>query len=141
MDDSAEDSAPLGTTPPGVVHVYQKYDPRLVPPPSQPPADLVSPAFEHMLRHGTGRKFTEEELAEVGLIQRHESDDTHKGSIFDENGNRLEELTAIYNLNFLYWVARAIGVTKQTVCMGRGSQAQELVGFIDEIISDLNVGN
>jgi hypothetical protein len=85
--------------------------------------------------------FTEEELAEVGLIQRHESDDTHKGSIFDENGNRLEELTAIYNLNFLYWVARAIGVTKQTVCMGRGSQAQELVGFIDEIISDSNVGN
>ena len=63
MDDSTEDSAPLGTTPPGVVHVYQKYDPRLVPPPSQPPADLVSPAFEHMLRHGTGRKFTEEELA------------------------------------------------------------------------------
>lgn len=57
------DIAEERNTPPGVIHVYQKYDPRLVPPPSQPPPDMVSPAFEHMLRHGTNRRFTEEELA------------------------------------------------------------------------------
>jgi hypothetical protein len=85
--------------------------------------------------------FSEAELAEVGLIQKHESDGSHKGSIFASDGSVIAELEAVYNLSFLYWVARAIGVTKQTVCMGRGSQAQELVGFIDEIISDSNVGN
>lgn len=63
MDDSPEDAPPPGITPPGIVHSYQKYDPRLVPPPTQPPPDLVSPAFEHMLRHGPGRRFTREELA------------------------------------------------------------------------------
>lgn len=83
--------------------------------------------------------FSEEELREAGLIRTHESDDTHKGSIFDQDGNRLEELTAIYNLNFLYWLAAKIGVTEQTVCMGRGSQAQELVGFIKNKISELGI--
>jgi len=63
MEDHVEDEAPRGTTPPGVVHVYQKYDPRLVPPPSRPAPDMVSPAFEQMLKYGSSRKFTEEELA------------------------------------------------------------------------------
>ena len=28
-----------------MIHTYQKYDPRVFPSPTQPPADLVSPAF------------------------------------------------------------------------------------------------
>ncbi len=47
----------------GVIHTYQRYDPRNFPPPSQPPPDLVSPAFEHMLEFGDMSELTDEELA------------------------------------------------------------------------------
>ena len=47
----------------GVVHTYQKYDPQRFPSPTQPPPDLVSPAFEHMLAFGGLRELTDEELA------------------------------------------------------------------------------
>ncbi len=47
----------------GIVHVYQKYDPVKFPSPTQPPPDLVTPAFEHALAYGRYRELTEEELA------------------------------------------------------------------------------
>lgn len=47
----------------GVIHTYQKYDPRHFPSPTQPPPDAVSPAFEHLLMFGKLRRLTEEELA------------------------------------------------------------------------------
>lgn len=47
----------------GVVHTYQKYDPARFPSPSEPPPDVVSPAFEHMLQFGSMRELTPEELA------------------------------------------------------------------------------
>lgn len=47
----------------GVVHTYQKYDPGRFPSPTQPPPDLVSPAFEHAMMYGSYRELTEEELA------------------------------------------------------------------------------
>lgn len=47
----------------GIVHSYQKYDPAKFPSPTQPPPDLVSPAFEHMLAYGNLRELTDEELA------------------------------------------------------------------------------
>ena len=50
---------PLG----GIIHTYQKYDPKNLPSPTQPPPDLVSSAFEHMLTYGSMRELTEEELA------------------------------------------------------------------------------
>jgi uncharacterized protein with von Willebrand factor type A (vWA) domain len=50
---------PLG----GVIHTYQKYDPHNVPSPNQPPPDMVSPAFEHLLAYGDLRELTDEELA------------------------------------------------------------------------------
>ncbi len=46
-----------------MIHAYQKYDPAQFPPPSQPPPDLVSPAFEQALMYGNYRELTEEELA------------------------------------------------------------------------------
>jgi uncharacterized protein with von Willebrand factor type A (vWA) domain len=49
--------------PGGVIHAYQKYDPAQFPPPTQPPPDLVSPAFEQALMYGQYRELTEEELA------------------------------------------------------------------------------
>src|SRR3954454_20767411 len=47
----------------GIIHTYQKYDPVNLPSPTAPPPDLVSPAFEHWLYHGSPRRLTEEELA------------------------------------------------------------------------------
>ncbi|MEM0927088.1 MAG: hypothetical protein AAGJ83_13685, partial [Planctomycetota bacterium] len=47
----------------GVIHAYQKYDPAAFPPPSAPPPDLVSPAFEQALMHGEFSELTEEQLA------------------------------------------------------------------------------
>lgn len=47
----------------GVIHTYQQYDPRQFPSPTQPPPDLVSPAFQHWLAYGRRRELTEEELA------------------------------------------------------------------------------
>ena len=52
---------PLG----GIIHTYQKYDPQNLPGPRQPPPDLVSGAFEHMLAYGNLRELTDEELAKA----------------------------------------------------------------------------
>lgn len=50
---------PLG----GVIHTYQHYDPRNFPSPTAPPPDLASLGMEHMLRYGSMRRLTPEELA------------------------------------------------------------------------------
>jgi uncharacterized protein with von Willebrand factor type A (vWA) domain len=47
----------------GVIHTYQRFDPKNLPSPTQPPPDLVSPAFEHLLMFGSLRELTDEELA------------------------------------------------------------------------------
>ncbi len=47
----------------GIIHTYQRYDPKTFPSPTQPPPDLVSGAMEHMLTYGNMRELTDEELA------------------------------------------------------------------------------
>jgi len=47
----------------GIIHTYQKYDPKNLPGPMQPPPDVVSGAMEHWLAYGGLRELTEEELA------------------------------------------------------------------------------
>ena len=47
----------------GIIHTYQKFDPGQFPSPTQPPPDIVSGAFEHLLAYGDMRELTEEELA------------------------------------------------------------------------------
>lgn len=47
----------------GIIHTYQRYDPKNFPSPTQPPPDLVSGAFDHLLSYGSLRELTEEELA------------------------------------------------------------------------------
>lgn len=47
----------------GVIHTYQKFDPKNFPSPTQESPDVVSPAFEHMLAFGDMRELTDEELA------------------------------------------------------------------------------
>ena len=51
--------------PGGVIHTYRGYDPMRFPMPTDPVADLVGPAFEHMLAYGSLRQFSPEELAEA----------------------------------------------------------------------------
>lgn len=77
--------------------------------------------------------FTAEELTEAGLLRDHNSDHASwKSTIYGSNGEVIEELFAVYNLEFLYWVAGKIGVTESVLANGRGSQAQELVGYISD---------
>ena len=57
--DHTSHNRPLG----GVIHTYQKFNPVEFPSPTQPPPDMVSPAFEHMLMYGEMRELSEEELA------------------------------------------------------------------------------
>lgn len=52
-------SRPLG----GLIHSYQKFDPKRFPSPRQPEPDIASAAFEHMMRFGSLRRLTPEELA------------------------------------------------------------------------------
>ena len=49
--------------PGGIIHVYQRYDPRRFPSPTEPPPDVVSSAFDHLLTFGRHRELTPEELA------------------------------------------------------------------------------
>ena len=51
------------SAPGGIIHTYQRYDPRHFPSPTRPPPDLLSGAFDHMLAYGSTRELTEEELA------------------------------------------------------------------------------
>jgi len=47
----------------GVVHTYQRYDPKRFPPPGEPGgADLAGSAMEHMLMFGGRRRLTDEDL-------------------------------------------------------------------------------
>lgn len=52
----------------GIIHTYQRYDPKNIPSPTQPPPDLVSGAFDHMLAYGTMRELTDEQLARAVKI-------------------------------------------------------------------------
>ena len=52
----------------GVVHTYQKFDPAHFPSPTQPPPDMISPAFEHALMYGKYRELTDEELANAVML-------------------------------------------------------------------------
>ncbi|MEX2217617.1 MAG: hypothetical protein WD749_02560 [Phycisphaerales bacterium] len=58
-----DSTAPRG--PGGIIHTYQRYDPRNFPSPTAPPPDLASAAFQHMLRYGSLRRLTPEELAQA----------------------------------------------------------------------------
>jgi hypothetical protein len=75
--------------------------------------------------------FSEDELREAGLVMTYASDySSPKSTIFDDKGTPLEELTGVYNLTFLEWLAEALDVTDYRICMGRGSQAQAIVEAI-----------
>lgn len=58
-DRDARPPRPLG----GLIHTYQKYDPKTFPSPTAPPPDLASAAFEHLMMFGERRRLTPEELA------------------------------------------------------------------------------
>ncbi|MCB9858731.1 MAG: hypothetical protein H6818_23885 [Phycisphaerales bacterium] len=51
--------------PGGLVHTYRGYDPKRFPMPADAPADLVTPAFNHLLAYGNLDDLTPEQLAEA----------------------------------------------------------------------------
>ena len=53
----------MSKRPGGVIHTYQRFDPAKLPSPTQPPPDLISPAFEHALMYGEYRELSEQELS------------------------------------------------------------------------------
>ncbi|HLP85314.1 MAG TPA: hypothetical protein VK157_13275, partial [Phycisphaerales bacterium] len=63
MDPDAAQSRPPLPPPGGIVHSYQKYDPKNFPSPTAEPPDLASAAMNQMLMFGDMRELTEEELA------------------------------------------------------------------------------
>ena len=82
--------------------------------------------------------FTAEELREAGLVQTHKSDISDpKTTIFNENGIVEELKDSVYNLEFLYWVHRKLGITKDITKIGRGSQAQQICEHILEVIAEV----
>ena len=78
----------------GVLHTYQKYDPARIPPPRQPPADLVSGAMERLLELGDlddpeALGLTEEQLAEAVVLTPEQL--ATLGPSLDSIKRRLEE--------------------------------------------------
>ncbi|MFG0325934.1 MAG: hypothetical protein ACF8SC_01515 [Phycisphaerales bacterium JB037] len=59
---------PSPRKPGGLIHAYLGYDPKKFGSPNQPPPDLASPAMEHMLRYGSLRGLSAEELASAVRI-------------------------------------------------------------------------
>jgi len=54
-----QDAKPLG----GIIHAYQRYDPKNIPSPLAETPDVLSRAFDHMLAFGSLRELTDEQLA------------------------------------------------------------------------------
>jgi len=52
----------------GIIHTYQRYDPKNIPSPTQPSPDVVSGAMEHMLAFGSLRELSDEDLARAVRI-------------------------------------------------------------------------
>lgn len=73
--------------------------------------------------------FPRDVLNKAGLVTTHHSDGTGKGSIFGPDGAMLESLEGVYNLSFLYWVARRAGV-EWTTAFGRGTEARHIVSAL-----------
>lgn len=61
--DPVESRSQQPVPPGGLVHSYQKYDPKNFPSPTAEPPDLASAAMNQMLMYGDMRELTEEELA------------------------------------------------------------------------------
>lgn len=64
----------------------------------------------------------------MGLVRRHQSDGTPKGTIFC-NGEPVAELEAVYNLEFLEQLAELLGLPRAR-SLGRGFAAREIVDSI-----------
>jgi uncharacterized protein with von Willebrand factor type A (vWA) domain len=76
-------------TPPGLVHAYQKFDPKEFPPPTAEAPDFAGAAMDHMLMYGSMRDLTPEELARA--VRLDPSMFGNLGPSLDAIGAMLEE--------------------------------------------------
>ena len=68
------------------------------------------------------------------LVRTFKSDTSnHKSTIYANDGSILPEVEGVYNLSFLTWLVKSLGLlTEATPKHGRGSQAQEYVRVLRE---------
>jgi hypothetical protein len=66
------------------------------------------------------------------LTVTHKSDFSNGKSTIYTNGIPVEELVAVYNLDFLYNIVRQLGLNCDTSYFGRGSQAREYYSKLEE---------
>lgn len=62
--DPNKKARPIG----GILHTYQKYDPKRFPSPTSEPPDLVSPLMNYWMTYGSARDLTPEQLARAVRI-------------------------------------------------------------------------
>ena len=67
-------------------------------------------------------------VTDWGLVRTYESDGTGKGTIFVD-GQPVKELCAVYNLTFLEYLTRQVGLPPSSA-LGRGFAAQEYVSML-----------
>lgn len=73
-----------------------------------------------------------ETLDRAGLVRTFHSDySSSKTTIYDRNGNAVESMTGVYNLDVLEWIARLVEV-EYVPMFGRGSQARSIVDALSE---------
>ena len=73
------------------------------------------------------------------VIERHESDGSYKGSMYDDHGNVIPSCHGIYGLRFLSHIAREIGADTKDAdrMMGRGFRARALGAAILKVLPTL----
>ena len=98
--------------------------------------ELVAEAIDKEIIIGDGHaifysKFYESLFDVSHLVRNHASGNEPKYTIYDtETGEPMTELMGVYNLDFLYWLAKETGVTYREA-FGRGTQARNIVEALE----------
>ena len=67
------------------------------------------------------------------VIDKHRSGNSHKSTIYANDGSIIPEVEGVYNLSFLTWLVCAVDLYDQTRDYnGRGFQAQEYFRVLQE---------
>jgi hypothetical protein len=70
------------------------------------------------------------DVEKMGLVRTYKSDGTYKGTIF-VNGEPVDEMNAVYNLDFLERLVRVLDL-RPSSAMGRGFRASDYVNRLRE---------
>jgi hypothetical protein len=105
------------------------------------PAETVLAVIDHLGGDGHGF-YNPSFLSWLGVPEAlvesvtttHKSDGSYKGSIFDAEGQVIEETHAVYSLSLYRRISDDLGLPGSTM-MGRGFEARQLHGQIKDALS------